>query len=215
VAGVTAALLAGLGLGAFVAAQVGPVCLLCVRTSTRSGFLPGASLGAGAAAVDLAYAALGVAGAASLVQFPPVRLALGLLGATVLLVMGARTLHAAFRIRLGGESPAEVARPGSAFRTGVVATASNPLTIVSWAAIFGAASTASLVDTPAEAAALLAGVGAGSLGWFVLLAGVTARVGSRLGDRALAVVDAVAGAGLVLFGTVLGVRSLQEADLSG
>jgi threonine/homoserine/homoserine lactone efflux protein len=210
-----AALVAGLGLGAFVAAQVGPVSLLCVRTSTRSGFRPGAALGAGAALVDLAYAALGVAGAASLVQFPPVGLALGLLGAAVLLVMGARTLHAAFRIRLGGESPSEVARPATAFRTGVVATASNPLTIVSWAAIFGAAATASLVASPADAAALLTGVGLGSLGWFTVLAGVTSRVGSRLGNRALATIDVVAGAGLVLFGAVLGVRTVQEADLSG
>ncbi len=210
-----AALVAGLGLGAFVAAQVGPVSLLCVRTSTRSGFRPGAALGAGAALVDLTYAALGVAGAASLVQFPPVRLTLGLLGAAVLLAMGARTLHAAFRIRLGGESPAEVARPAAAFRTGVVATASNPLTIVSWAAIFGAAATASLVAGPADAAALLTGVGVGSLAWFTGLAGVTSRVGSRLGDRALATIDVVAGAGLVLFGAVLGVRTVQEADLSG
>jgi len=212
---VTAALLAGLGLGAFVAAQVGPVSLLCVRTSTRSGFRPGAAVGAGAALVDLAYAALGVAGAASLVQFPPVRLALGFAGAAVLLVMGARTLHAAFRIRLGGESASEVARPAAALRTGIVATASNPLTIVSWAAIFGAASTASLVDSPAEAAALLLGVGVGSLAWFMMLAGVTSRVGSRLGERALVAVDVVAGAGLVLFGVVLGVRTIQDADLSG
>jgi len=212
---VTAALLAGLGLGAFVAAQVGPVSLLCVRTSTRSGFRPGAAVGAGAALVDLAYAALGVAGAASLVQFPPVRLALGFAGAAVLLVMGARTLHAAFRIRLGGESASEVARPAAALRTGIVATASNPLTIVSWAAIFGAASTASLVDSPTEAAALLLGVGVGSLAWFMMLAGATSRVGSRLGERALVAVDVVAGAGLVLFGVVLGVRTIQDADLSG
>jgi threonine/homoserine/homoserine lactone efflux protein len=211
----TAALVAGLGLGAFVAAQVGPVSLLCIRTSTRSGFASGWAVGAGAALVDLGYAALGVAGAASVVQLTPVRLALGLAGAAVLLFMGLRTLQAAFRLRLGGESDAEVARPAAALRTGIVATASNPLTIVSWAAIFGAAATASLVHGAADVVALLAGVGVGSLAWFTVLAGVAAKVGARLGVRALAVVDAVAGAGLVLFGGVLGVRTLQEADLSG
>lgn len=207
-------LLAGLGLGAFVAAQVGPVWLLCVRTATRSGFRSGAALGAGAALVDLSYAALGVLGAASVVQLTPVRLALGLAGTVVLLVMGLRTLHAAFRLRLGGETDAEVARPAAALRTGLVATASNPLTIVSWAAIFGAAATASLVDDAADVVALLAGVGIGSLAWFVALAAVAARVGSRLGVRALAVVDVVAGAGLVLFGLALGARTLQGSDVS-
>lgn len=210
-----AALVAGLGLGAFVAAQVGPVSLLCVRTSTRSGFRPGWAVGAGAAVVDLSYAALGVAGAASVVQLAPVRLVLGVAGAAVLVVMGLRTLHAAFRVRLGGETDAEVATAGAAWRTGVVATASNPLTIVSWAAIFGAASTASLVQGAADVVALLAGVAVGSLAWFTALAAVAASAGSRLGSRALAVVDAVAGAGLVLFGAALGVRTLREPDVSG
>jgi threonine/homoserine/homoserine lactone efflux protein len=209
------ALVAGLGLGAFVAAQVGPVSLLCVRTSTRSGFLPGWSVGAGAALVDLAYAALGIAGAASVVSFAPVQLALGLVGAVVLLVMGFRTLHAAFRLRLGGETEAEVSRPSAALRTGLVATASNPLTIVSWAAIFGAASTASLVHGPADVVEMLVGVGVGSLAWFTLLAGVAATAGSRLGTGALAAVDVVAGAVLMVFGGALGVRTLREADLSG
>ena len=214
-AGLGPSALAGLGLGAFVAAQVGPVWLLCLRTSTRSGFRPGWAVGAGAAVVDLCYAALGVAGAASVVAIEPVGLLLGLAGAVVLLVMGARTLRAAFRLRLGGETDAEVATPAAALRTGLVATASNPLTIVSWAAIFGAASTAALVTGPADVVALLVGVGVGSLAWFTLLAAAGARVGARLGVRALAAVDAVAGAGLVLFGGALGVRSLQEADLGG
>lgn len=213
--GVLTALLTGLGLGAFVAAQVGPVSLLCIRTSTRGGFRPGLAVGAGAALVDLAYAALGVAGAASVVTIAPIGLLLGLAGAVVLLVLGWRTLRSAVRLRHGGETGAEVATSSAALRTGLVATASNPLTIVSWAAIFGAASTAALVSGPADVGALLAGVGAGSLAWFALLAAVAARAGARLGVRALAGVDAVAGVGLVLFGGVLGVRTLQGADLGG
>ena len=45
----------------------------------------------------------------------------------------------AFRVRLGGESLDEVASPRRAFATALAATASNPLTIASWAAIFAAA----------------------------------------------------------------------------
>ena len=67
-------------LGAFVAAQVGPVSLLCIRTATRSGFGPAAAIGAGAATVDVVYAALGVLGAAALIQLEPVGLALGVRG---------------------------------------------------------------------------------------------------------------------------------------
>ena len=169
---------AGVLLGAFVAAQVGPVSLLCIRTATRSGFRAGAAIGMGAAAVDLLYALCGVAGAAALVQVEPIRIALGFAGAVVLAVMGWRTLLTAWRLRLGGERPDDVATPAHALRTGIIATASNPLTIISWAAIFGAAATASLVATPQGAVALVAGVGVGSATWFLVLTGVVSSVGS-------------------------------------
>jgi threonine/homoserine/homoserine lactone efflux protein len=207
----THAFLAGLLLGAFVAAQVGPVSLLCIRTATRSGFRPAFAIGAGAATVDGVYAALGVLGAAALVQVDAVRLGLGVLGAAVLAWMGIRTLRDAWRIRLGGEDLAEVAGVHASFRTGLVATASNPLTIVSWAAIFGAAATASLLDSAASAAALLIGVVLGSAAWFLVLASVTARVGSRLGRRVLWGIDVAAGVGLLGFAALLGVRTVRDA----
>jgi threonine/homoserine/homoserine lactone efflux protein len=205
------ALLAGLGLGMFVAAQVGPVSLLCIRTSARSGFRPGLAVGLGAATIDLVYATLGVLGVATLIGVDQVRIGLGLLGTVVLIVMGVRTLHAAARIRLGAELSDEVDVPSHALRTGLIVTASNPLTIVSWAAIFGAAATASLLANVQDAVLLLVGVGIGSAAWFTGLALVASRAGRRMGPRSLALVDTVSGVGLVVFGAVLGLRTLQDA----
>jgi len=207
----TRAWLAGLGLGLFVAAQVGPVSLLCIRTSTRSGFRAGASVGLGAAAVDLLYATLGVLGAATVIGLTPVRLGLGVAGTVVLAVMGIRTLQAASRIRLGAEAVDEVEVPARAFRTGLIATASNPLTILSWAAIFGAAATASLLQTWDAAAALLLGVGIGSAAWFLVLSGVSSHAGRRFGPRTLGVIDTVSGVGLLLFAALLGARTVRDA----
>ena len=84
------------------------------------------------------YAAAGAAGAAPLLETGPLRVALGLAGAAVLLVLGARTPHSAFRVRSGLEVASEVAGPRRAFLTSVAGTASNPSTIASWAAIFAA-----------------------------------------------------------------------------
>jgi threonine/homoserine/homoserine lactone efflux protein len=205
-----AAVLTGLALGALVAAQVGPVSLLCIRTTLRYGFAPGLAVGAGAAAVDTVYGGLGMLGAASLIGFAPVRVGMGLLGAAVLAVMGVRTLWAAHRVRIGLEVPAEVVTPARAWRTAVVATASNPLTIASWATAFAAASTASVVGGWGDAVALLAGIGVGSLGWFAVLTAGVSLAGRRLGDRAVQAADVVAGAGLVGFGALLGVRTLCD-----
>ena len=203
-------LVVGLALGAFVAAQVGPVALLCIRTATRHGFGPAASIGAGAATVDVVYAGLGVVGAAALIQVRPVGFALGLAGAVVLAWMGVRTLRDAWRIRLGGEADGDLVTLPASFRTGLVATASNPLTIISWTAIFGAAATASLLVSTGSAIALLIGVLVGSAAWFLVLALVASRLGERLGRRTLWSIDVAAGVGLLGFASLLGVRTVRE-----
>jgi putative LysE/RhtB family amino acid efflux pump len=204
------ALAAGLGLGFLVAAQVGPIWLLCVRSTLRVGFAVGAAVGAGAAVVDTLYAAAGIAGAAALLEIDPLRITLGLVGAAVLAWLGARSLWFAFRVRLGGEALEEVGSPRRAFVTSVAATASNPLTIASWAAIFSAASTASIVDSGASAAAMLIGVGIGSLAWFLVLSGGLALARRRVGPRLVRTVEAASGLGLLAFAGLLGYRTVQS-----
>jgi putative LysE/RhtB family amino acid efflux pump len=202
---------AGFVLGFVVAAQVGPIWLLCARTTLRHGLLPGLAVGAGAATVDFFYACLGVAGAAGLLRVTGLRVGLGLLGALVLVVLGGRTLWSAFRIRLGAETTDEVATPGSALRTSLVATASNPLTIASWAAVFTAASTAQITTTAAGTLEFLVGIGVGSLAWHAVLVVGLRLVGHRIGERGLAAVDVVAGLGMIGFGALLAVNTVREA----
>ncbi|EXG80282.1 LysE family transporter [Cryptosporangium arvum] len=205
------AALAGLGLGLFVAAQVGPVSLLCVRTVLRHGLAPGLAVGLGAALVDVFYAFLGMLGVAQLIRSDVVRWSLGFVGALVLVWMGARTLWTAHRVRLGLETSGEVASVAAALRTSVLATASNPLTIVSWASIFAAASTAALMSSFGAAASLLTGVGLGSVGWFTGLAFVVFLARQRVGTRLLQAVDSIAGAGLVAFGGLLAFRTVRDS----
>src|SRR3954470_23385356 len=129
-------LLVGFGLGFFVALQLGPMSLFLMRSTLRGGLMIGLAIGGGIAVVDALYAAAGAAGAAPLLAIDPLRLILGLTGAAVLVTLGVRTLWSAFRVRSGAEVPGEVAGPRRAFLTSLAGTASNPLTIASWAAIF-------------------------------------------------------------------------------
>jgi threonine/homoserine/homoserine lactone efflux protein len=204
------ALLAGLGIGALAAANVGPIWLLCVRTSARFGWRSGAAIGVGAATVDLGYAVLGALGAAALLQMAPLRIGLGLVGAAVLVYLGARTFRDAWRVRLGAEDEVEVLRPRHALRTGLVATASNPLTILTWGAVFSGAATADLAAGLASASAFVVGIALGSLLFHLVLAVTASSLGGRLGETALRWTDAVSGAGLMGFGLVLGVRTVRE-----
>lgn len=84
--------------------------------------------------------------------------------------------------QVGLETAGEVASV-AALRTSLLATASNPLTIVSWATPFPAASTARVVTGGPGAVALLVVIGLGSVGWFTALAGTAAVLRRGLGPR--------------------------------
>jgi putative LysE/RhtB family amino acid efflux pump len=208
---VALALITGIGLGLAVAMQVGPISLLCIRSVLRGSWAAGIGIAGGAALIDALYAALGTAGAASLLQIGPLHLVLGVVGAVVLATIGLRTLWTAFRVRHGGEHPDEVRGARRAFAISLAATASNPLTIVSWAAVFSAASTARVADTPGTASALLLGVALGTFTWFSGLSTALALIRTRVGTGFVKVVDSAAGAGLVGFGALLGVRAAHDA----
>ena len=202
-------LVIGFGLGFFVAAQLGPLSLFAIRSTLRSGAAIGLAIGAGVAVIDTLYAAAGAAGAAGLLEIEPLRVAFGLIGAAVLVFLGVRTLWSAFRVRLGGEVPEEVSTPRRAFATALGATASNPLTIASWAAIFTAASTAGAASG-AGLVLLLAGVGVGSMTWMAILATGVSVARRWIGDGVLRAVDGLAGAGLAGFGGLLAYRTLRD-----
>lgn len=199
----------GFALGAFVAAQPGPVTFLTLRAAIRR-YRSGLAVGAGVAIVDLSYAALGVAGAAPLMQLTAFRLTLGMAGAMFLLVIGARTLWNAWRVRAGLETADEILSTPRALATGLAATASNPLTIVSWAAVFAAATPVGATDTTAGAVGLIVGIGLGSFAWSILLAGGARLLLRKAGAVMMAMLDAVVGAVLVGFGGWLGIRTLTS-----
>jgi putative LysE/RhtB family amino acid efflux pump len=204
--------LLGFALGFFVALQLGPMSLLLMRSTLRGGWMVGAAVGAGIATIDGLYAACGAAGAAPLLSIGPLRMLLGLIGAGVLVVLGIRTLQTAFRVRHGAEASVEVATPKRAFLTALAGTASNPSTIVSWAAIFAVASTAGAARSPDAAILLVVGVAVGSLTWVSLLATATATAVARraIGERAMVLVDLLAGLGMLAFGGALAYTTVSE-----
>jgi putative LysE/RhtB family amino acid efflux pump len=201
--------LVGYGLGLFVAAQIGPVSLLIVRSVVRGNFRIGFAMATAVALVDLGYAALGLAGAARVLeQTEAVRLTFGFVGAAVLVSIGVRTMWIGFRARFGLETDEEVATPRRAFATAFAATALNPLTIALWTAAASAAVSGGSRST-AGTVALLVGVGLGTLTWYTAFAGAIALTRRRIGPRLLAAIDIGAGAGILGFGAYLGFRTAR------
>jgi putative LysE/RhtB family amino acid efflux pump len=204
-------LFAGFGLGVFVAAQIGPVSLLIVRSVLRGNFRIGLAMAAAVALVDLSYAALGLAGVArALEETDGVRVVFGFVGAAVLVAIGLRTVWIGFRARFGLETEDEVGTPRRAFVTALAATAFNPLTIALWTAAAPAAISGGS-HSSLRTLSLLAGVGLGTLTWYSCFSGAIALARQRIGPKLLAVIDIGAGGGIVCFGLYLGVRAGHEA----
>jgi putative LysE/RhtB family amino acid efflux pump len=199
------ALLVGFGFGFLVAMQLGPMSLFLVRSTLVGGWSVGLAIGLGIALIDAAYALCGAAGAAPLLTIDALRVVIGVVGAVMLLVLGVRMLHTALRPAAVGAVRKEVASPRRAFMVSLAATAGNPATIVSWAAVFAAIGAA---DSGHAVPLLVAGVGLGSLAWVSLLATGTSLVRRAVGTRAIRIADAIAGTGLVVFAAVLATQSL-------
>jgi threonine/homoserine/homoserine lactone efflux protein len=208
---VTTALLTGFGLGFLVAAQVGPISLLAARSVILGRFTIGIMIGLGAATIDTAYGALGLAGAASLLRLSGLHLGLGLLGAAMLLALGALALRNATRAGHQAEPAAAITSAPGAYLIALGGTAANPLTIASWAAVFAAASAAHISRTTTDAVLLLAGIGLGTTSWFTVLSSAMTLVRRRTGPRVHQAIDAISGLGLIIFGSLLAWQTIAAA----
>lgn len=202
----------GAALGLLLAAQVGPVTLLIVRSVLVGGrgLAVGLAMATAVAVIDLLYATLGLAGAGQLLDAGAVRIALGLFSAAILIGIGARSLWRGVRARSGALSDDDLATPGQAFATAIAAMALNPLTIALWTVSFPASAPHSAVVSTSNAAVLLCGVALGTLAWYGGLATAVALARPRIGPRVLATVEVLIGLGVMLFGALLAYRTLEH-----
>ena len=148
--------------GFAVAAPVGPIGLLCIQRTLRSGFWIGVRTGLGAACADALYGALAASGLAALQTW--------LVGARRPLQLGGSALLLWLGIRADDRFP---------LLSTFALTLTNPLTILFFLSIL----TSFGVPSGAGAAAMVSGVFLGSAAWWLLLAGSVALVRHGVGPR--------------------------------
>lgn len=173
--------LQALWIGLAIAAPVGPIGLLVIQRTLDHGRTVGLATGLGAAAADACYGAIGAFGVAVVMNaLQAARVPLAVAGGALLLWLAWRSWTAA-----PAERAAEVvAAPGlgSSFAATFALTLSNPATILSFIAIFGAMGARQ--TGPASPAPMVLGVLLGSALWWLLLSAAVARLRHRLDVRA-------------------------------
>ena len=188
----------GVLIGFSIAAPVGPIGVLCIRRTLADGPAAGLATGLGAASADAIY---GMVAAFGLTWITGLLLGgqawIRIVGGAFLLYLGLRTFFAR-----PGERPATASGAGlaAAYASTFLLTLTNPMTILSFVAVFAALGLGTARTDPASAAALVLGVFAGSALWWLTLSGLVGAFRARFDARALRWVNRVSGAIIVAFG---------------
>ena len=191
-------LLTGLVIGFSIAVPVGPIGVLCIRRTLAEGRSSGLVSGLGAATADAIYACIAGFGLTFVSTFlVSQQLWFRVFGGLFLCYLGIRTF---------ASKPAENAAPGTgnglaaAYASTFFLTLTNPMTIISFAAVFAGLGIASEGGNYVSAAVLVLGVFVGSALWWLILAGGVGLFRASFDAQGLRWVNRIAGAIIIGFG---------------
>jgi len=158
--------------GLILAAPAGPVGILCIQRTLAEGRLHGLLSGLGAAVGDAFYGVVAAFGISTIsLWVKEHEVGLRTLGGVALLVLAAGTVFdraraTAPRVR-GRVHTGSLARD---FASAFTLTITNPVTLITFASLLATFGLTNVIETRADATALVGGVFAGSLVWWIVIA---------------------------------------------
>ncbi len=191
-------LLKGLVIGFSIAAPVGPIGVLCIKRTLTNGRMSGLVSGLGAATADALYGAIAGFGLTLISAFLlDQQTWIRLVGGAFLCYLGLKTF-------ISKPAEQDVRAHGgnliSAYLSTFVLTLTNPLTILSFAAIFAGLGLGATDGDFASAGILVSGVFLGSAAWWLLLSGGVSLLRQRFDQQVMAWVNRASGVIILGFG---------------
>ncbi len=188
----------GLIFGFSIAAPVGPIGILCIRRSLAGGWTAGLLTGMGAATADALYgcvAGFGLTGIAQLLVGQ--RTWIQTIGGLFLCWLGLRIFRSG-----SDEKPADKTSGGAAmgYLSALLLTLTNPMTILSFAAVFAGMGLGSVAASRPAAAGLVSGVFCGSMAWWIILSSASSLFNTRMNAKTLRWINRLSGGVLTAFG---------------
>jgi threonine/homoserine/homoserine lactone efflux protein len=181
----------GFVLGLTIAAAVGPIAVLCIRRTLAEGRVVGLVSGLGVATADATYGAIAAFGLTAITDLLVTwRQPLAVGGGLFLLWLAWTTFRSVPGVAATTVDGDRRGLPGAYLST-LGLTLTNPMTILSFAALFvGLGVTA---EDPLGAALLTLGVFLGSAAWWVVLTAVVGALRTRITTTWLRRVNIVSG----------------------
>lgn len=198
-------LVTGLIGGLVIAAPVGPIGMLCIRRSVSDGRVVGFFCGLGAATADACYGAIAAFGLTAVRRtLLADEIWLQLFGGLALVGIGIAT----FRERPSAPDNRLGAPPNlrMAYASTMLLTFMNPMTIVSFLAVFAGVGLGTAAGGLASSALLVLGVFLGSVAWWLVVSMAGGWLRPRLQQGGMRIVNIVAGL------VIAGLGAWQLAD---
>jgi len=192
--------LKGLIIGFAIAAPVGPIGILCIQRSLHNGFKVGLMTGMGAALADGVYglvAGFGLTAISSLLvshQFW-----IRLIGGLFLIYLGIKILISHPPEQNPTDNPDR--SPWHACVTSFLLTLTNPMTILSFIAVFAGLGLGSSSTNYVHAILLVFGITLGSAIWWLFLSGGVAFIlHHRISPKTMQILNWFSGITILVFG---------------
>lgn len=182
-------------IGISIAAPVGPIGILCIRRTLSNGKLAGFLSGMGAATADMVYGAIAAFGLTVITTLLVENAFwLQLIGGLFLLYLGTKTF-----LEKPASQAAQAKQGGyfSMYLSTFFLTITNPITILSFAAIFAGTMIGQNVGSPLV---MVAGVFAGSASWWLALSFGVGMMRDRLNQTHMMWINRISGTIIILFG---------------
>jgi len=194
--------LKGLAIGFSIAAPVGPIGLLCIHRSLNNGFKIGFFTGLGAATADAVYGAVVGFGLTAISSFLVAsKFWIQLLGGLFLIYLGASLLRLPKQERVIHNEKSISVR--YAFGTTFLLTMTNPMTILSFVAVFAGLGIGTTSSEFADAMYLVFGVLIGSsLWWLLLSSGVSYVLHGKINKKQRGWINYLSSSVIILFGFI-------------
>lgn len=184
-------------IGLSIAAPVGPIGLLCIQRTLEHGMRIGFVSGMGAACADAAYGAIGAFGMVAITDyFVSLSTPLAIAGALFLAWMGGKLILS--KAQVVNQSTTNRLPVIKAFISIFLLTITNPMTIVSFIAVFASIAGPVAVH-PSAAAFMVAGVFLGSALWWLILSTGVALIRQKISITVMMLINRAGGCLLLGF----------------
>jgi threonine/homoserine/homoserine lactone efflux protein len=199
--------LKGLIIGFVIAAPVGPIGVLCARRTLMHGRRAGFFSGMGAATADAIYGFIAAFGLTFISAFlVDHQFLLRLVGGGLLLYLGVKAFMA--RPVKKTDLPRSARHYAGMYTTTFFLTLTNPMTILSFAAVFAGFGLAGTTGSVLSAGVLILGVYLGSALWWLFLVALFSLYRTRFQAHQLVWVNRIAGTIITASG-ILALLSLE------